>query len=438
MNTTPPRLRRVRAVAAALSLIAAAALLAAALVAPAASSAEAAVSTDTGVVGSAPRVTIVAPAPDAWTPATVLISGEAADPDGIRRVDVAVQRTETREWARPDGTWGEFAWLPTELDRPTGAVTSWSTSWDASAAGYHVVIVRAVDAGGQADESDAWVRFTAGSPPGAVVSPPTPPVPAPWPSADAGVGRLDVVLHDPERGRTLPTTVLYPSRPGTSGPGAPVAADEARPLVVVGHGSAGDGAGAAESHRFLVEEGYVVAGPTFPRDGRFDWGAMAGDVSHVITRLSEPSAAGVGVLDGVIDAERIGYIGTSMGGMIGLATYQRCCLDPRIDAVVAKIAAAPWGRYDHASGPPLLMINGTDDTVIPYGWARSSFERAGRPKAMITLDGIGHGLRIPGSDLGQAAPLAFLDHYVRDDPGGLDRLRQAVADTPIASLDLWT
>src|SRR5687767_9799756 len=87
-----------------------------------------------------------------------------------------------------------------------------------------------------------------------------------------GIGTMTLNLVDTQRNRTLTTTVNYPAAPGTSGTGIP-AASGSFPLVVAGHGSQGNGAGAANLHRFLTEAGYVVAAPTFPSG--FDFPNMA-------------------------------------------------------------------------------------------------------------------------------------------------------------------
>lgn len=84
----------------------------------------------------------------------------------------------------------------------------------------------------------------------------------------------------------------------------------------------------------------------------------------------------------MIARKHVGYIGTSMGGMLGLALYQSCCLDPRIDATVSKIGMAPGGEYSWREGPPLLMINGDADQTISYGAALEAYHDAHRPKGM--------------------------------------------------------
>jgi dienelactone hydrolase len=251
-----------------------------------------------------------------------------------------------------------------------------------------------------------------------------------------GVGTMTLNLVDTSRNRSLPTTINYPAAPGTSGTGAPPAAGPF-PLVVAGHGSQGNGAGAANLHRYLTEAGYVVAAPTFPAG--MDFPSMARDVSYVVTAMLNQSAGSSGTLAGLVNGDRIGYIGTSMGGMTGLTLSQTCCHDPRIDAVVSKIGKAPSGTYDWPGGAPLLMINGDADTTIRYQDALDTYHRAAAPKGLITLAGVGHDLNVGSSRILSDAPLAFFAYHLLGESDGLARVQAAVDASSIASLQYeWT
>jgi dienelactone hydrolase len=244
-----------------------------------------------------------------------------------------------------------------------------------------------------------------------------------------GVGSLTLDLVDTTRDRQLPTTVYYPA--SGSGQGATPACGSF-PLIVAGHGSQGTGASAASLHAFLTEAGYVIAAPTLPSG--FDFRAMAGDVRFVITKMLAQSAGSGTPLHGLIARKHVGYIGTSMGGMLGLALYQSCCLDPRIDAVVSKIGMAPGGEYAWGEGPPLLMINGDADQTISYDAALEAYHDAHRPKGMITLAGIGHDLNVGNDPILRDAPLGFFAHFLKGRRHGLDKLLAAVETSSIASL----
>jgi fermentation-respiration switch protein FrsA (DUF1100 family) len=243
-----------------------------------------------------------------------------------------------------------------------------------------------------------------------------------------GVATMALDLYDADRGRSLPTTVSYPTASDSS-------SDPACghfPLVVVGHGAQGTGQSSAALHAFLTRAGYVLAAPTFP--GGFDFDELTADVSFVITQMLVEDADPNSVISGLLERRRIGYIGTSMGGMIGLALFQEDNADPRVDAVVSKIGMAPNGSYDWAHGPALLMINGDADQIIPYSAALQTYRDARRPKALITLAGVGHDLNVGSDDILQEAPLGFYSFFLRERESGLRRVRRAVADSPIASM----
>lgn len=202
-------------------------------------------------------------------------------------------------------------------------------------------------------------------------------------------------------------------------------------MVVLGHGGSGTGASAAQLHRFLAQAGYVVVGPTFPAG--FEYEELTHDVSFVIDEMLARSDGDQGPLAGLIN-DRIGFIGTSKGGMIGLALYQSCCVDPRIDAIVSKIGVAPSGTYDWPAGPALLMINGTADTTAPYATAVQNYADAAPPKGLITLEGVDHTLNVGSNPILQEAPLGFFGYYLLDQTEGLTRVQNAVTNLAIASL----
>lgn len=247
-------------------------------------------------------------------------------------------------------------------------------------------------------------------------------------AAPYAVGTTTITVRS--RGSALRTTVAYPAL--SNGVNAtPVC--KAVPLVVAGHGSEGDGASAARLHGYLVEHGYVVAAPTFPTG--YDFAGYTTDVSRTITRVLKASRTGSGILAGrVKDGSKVGYIGTSMGGIIGLSLVDRAGRDKRINAVVSKAGTAMSRSFAGAGGPPLLMINGNADTVISYSDARASYRQAKRPKGLITLDGVGHDLNTGGDPILTAASTGFLDRYLRGRKAGTKQLTRAVAGSDIATL----
>jgi hypothetical protein len=351
---------------------------------------------------------------------TVPVAGSSSDNVGVRVVELAIRNRANNLYWRPDGTWGAIAYVPTTLAIPDGASTGWSSSWSAPFAGDFSAGVRARDIAGNVSTT-TWRNFTVAPPGPGNCTPTTPPY---------GLGTLTLDLVDATRGRSFETTINYPAARGTSGENAPVACGPF-PMVVVGHGGSGTGASAVQLHRFLGQAGYVVVGPTFPAG--FEYDQLTRDVSFVITELLARSAGSQAPLGGLIN-DRIGFIGTSKGGMIGLALYQAASVDPRIDAIVSKIGVAPSGTYDWAGGPPLLMINGTADTTAPYPQAVEDYADAAPPKGLITLQGVDHTLNVGNNPILQEAPLGFFGYFLLDQLDGLTRVQNAVNGLAIASL----
>ena len=150
---------------------------------------------------------------------------------------------------------------------------------------------------------------------------------------------------------------------------------------MAGHGSQGTGSSAASLHAFLTQAEYVLAAPTFPSG--FDFRAMTGDVRFVITKvLNEERRDGHAAPRSDRPTPRRIHRDIDGRDQIGLAMYQSCCLDKRIDAIVSKIGMAPGGEYDWRAGPPLLMINGDADQTIPYDAALEAYRDARRPKGI--------------------------------------------------------
>ena len=248
-------------------------------------------------------------------------------------------------------------------------------------------------------------------------------------SAPYEVGTSTITVRS--RGNRLRTTVAYPAT--SSGAGAtPVC--RRSPLVVAGHGSQGDGASAAQLHYYLVQRGYVVAAPTFP-SGSFDIDGFADDVSRTITKVLRASRSDTGALSGLVRQRGdVGYIGTSMGAIIGLALCDRGHRDARIGAVVAKAGAAMGHPLDAGGAPPVLMLNGDADATIPYDEARATYAALKRPKGLITLAGVGHDLNTGGDPILVTASSRFLNHYLRHRKNALDGIVRAADSSDIASL----
>jgi fermentation-respiration switch protein FrsA (DUF1100 family) len=206
--------------------------------------------------------------------------------------------------------------------------------------------------------------------------------------------------------RTLVTTVWYPAA-GTPGrpPAARATPDRSGgpyPLIVFGHGLGATPQLYGKLLSAWAAAGYVVAAPLFPLsssktpggpDGG-DIGNQPGDMSYVITAVLRASAASGGTLSGLVDPNEIAAAGHSNGAITTLGLVANtCCLDSRVKAAVVMAGTTeglPTGRYVLPEAPPLLLVHGTDDDLVPYRDAVLVFNQARGPKGLLSIKGGSH------------------------------------------------
>ncbi|MGI8572304.1 MAG: alpha/beta hydrolase family protein [Solirubrobacteraceae bacterium] len=240
-------------------------------------------------------------------------------------------------------------------------------------------------------------------------------------------GILVVRLVDPKRTmslsgrvvqRSFETIVRYPV--GLRGP---------FPLVVFGHGFAVSPAPYARLLDAWTKAGYIVASPVFPLENagapggpnENDLPNQPGDMSLVISRLSNPTTPGTGRIAKLMDPRRIAVTGQSDGGDTALAVaYDPSTRDRRVTAaMILSGAEDPFARQFTmpADGPPLLAIQGTSDTINPPDMTYAFFDRASAPKFLLKLFGAGHlpPYTQPGTELTivEHMTLAFLNHFLK-------------------------
>ncbi len=195
------------------------------------------------------------------------------------------------------------------------------------------------------------------------------------------------------------------------------------PLLVVAPSLGGSGV-FTPYDRTLVSQGYVVARIRFPETS-FPGAMRAGiheqpaDVSFVLDQLL--SDALPPELQDLIDPDRIGMIGYSIGGT---ATYgllgSTCCTDDRIIAGVAH-AGTPFDFTDGQELPntPLLMIGSQRDFVVPNADLQELYDSHPGPSYFLNFERGGHlswlDLRQDSFAVSLAMSLGFFDRSLKGD-----------------------
>jgi dienelactone hydrolase len=277
------------------------------------------------------------------------------------------------------------------------------------------------------------------------------------PSNPHGVGVQSETFVDPHRvtpawgstpqlpSRTLVTTVYYPSTSSASVKPVPGATPDRRggpyPLIVFAHGLGG----APEDYEPLLASwaaaGYVVAAPRFPLSSSATPGGPDGgdivnqpaDMSFVIDSMLSLDAQSAGVLAGLVEPNEIGAAGHSNGAITVLGLVgNTCCRDPRVKAAVVMAGTTEGfgsGTYELGAAPPLLLVHGTADELVPYRSAVLVFDQARGPKGLLTIRGGSHqsaaGLSAASAAAVIGSTTAFFDAYLRHQPGAVARIEAA-------------
>jgi len=248
--------------------------------------------------------------------------------------------------------------------------------------------------------------------------------------------------------RVIPTAVRYPVIPA-----AAASATLARglfPLVVFAPGYRQ----CDRSYRFLLHEwasaGYVVAAVEFPRTNchvsapdESDLVNQPGDVSGVIRRLVAISRRAHGPLAGLVNPAQIGVAGHSDGGdTVAAVAANTCCRDHRVAAAVV-LAGAEWppmpGRYFARPAPPMLVVQGTDDTWNPPQTSKQLY-RADTVGPRYYLDLFGADHFTPYEGRGAPEPIVaqvttdFLNRYLAGQRPAAAAMRRAGQVAGVAAL----
>jgi predicted dienelactone hydrolase len=163
--------------------------------------------------------------------------------------------------------------------------------------------------------------------------------------------------------------------------------------------------------------GFVVAAPEFPLADQ----AVAGpaldendlnnepaDAEFVLASLIQPSSS----VAARIDPTRVAVTGHSDGAEVALALGQEGRSD--IKAVIA-MAGQPVVPHQ-APNPPLLVIQGDQDTINPPARAQAVYDQAASPRFLLTLLGAPHLAPFSGGSKWQpvveSATTDFLNRYL--------------------------
>jgi predicted dienelactone hydrolase len=202
--------------------------------------------------------------------------------------------------------------------------------------------------------------------------------------------------------RRLTTEVWYPTAPHDGPPMRDAPAARGRfPLVLSSHGYSDQRTGGAYVARALAARGYVVASPDFPltnfasnpRDP-VDVANQPGDVRFVLDHLLALARQRDSWLAGRIDRRRIGATGLSYGGLTTLlVAYHPTLRDRRIRAAaaIAPASCSLGEAFFRAARPPLLLVQGTQDLLVPIeDNAARTFALSRAPRALVALENATH------------------------------------------------
>ena len=245
---------------------------------------------------------------------------------------------------------------------------------------------------------------------------------------------LELPLVDEARGRDLTTIVRVPEQ---------VAAPA--PLIVFGHGFDGHPRKFTKLLGAWAAAGYAVAAPAFPltndeHPGETDRGDVVNQPADVSFVIDELLRADLGV---PLDESRIGVGGFSLGGMTALAVgFNSAHRDDRpcaIAILAGRFVEGLGGVYEMDSRP-LLVVNGTEDSLVPFEQGEEVYRAAEPPKVLVTLEGARHHEEIEDGEGPVPAvvetTLAFWDVFLREDDGARERLLADRTGTRVASAGL--
>ena len=178
------------------------------------------------------------------------------------------------------------------------------------------------------------------------------------------VGKLNLGLHDPDRGnRRIPVVIYYPAM--EAGENAPMDTAAATfPVICFGHGFVMNVNSYGNICQALVPAGFIVAFPKTETGIAPSHTALAKDISFVIRYLQEQ-----GNTPGSFFHHRIAAINCAMGhSMGGGAAVLAASFNKEIHSIVLLAPAETRTSAIEAAGNvvvPALVFSGADDCITP-------------------------------------------------------------------------
>ena len=166
----------------------------------------------------------------------------------------------------------------------------------------------------------------------------------------------------------------------------------------------------------VAAPGYPYTSPPAPLD-EADILNHPAELRSVIADLTNgPQRTGT-ALSGLANKSEVGIAGQSDGGDVSLATADNtCCYDSTVKAV-AVLSGAELSSFGgtYFAGPevPLLVAQGTADTVNLPGCSAQIYDEAKGPKWYVDLLGAGHLVPYSGVNAPTTGPLALKDALYR-------------------------
>ncbi len=212
------------------------------------------------------------------------------------------------------------------------------------------------------------------------------------------------------------------------------------PLIVYSHGFSSVKEGGDYLGEQLASLGYVVVAVNYPLTNMSAPGGplvkdvvnQPADVSFLIDTMIEQSRTDGHLLEGMIDPERIGVTGISLGGMTStLVAFHPEKGDERIKAVLSIAGSTAFANeifFSHRQ-IPFLMLAADTDALVPYGSNAQPVISIVPNAQLVTVIG--------GSHTGFAGPAAALRWFNNPDLIGCMVVKSTINDA-MAEEDPWS